>query len=89
MATPPHLPERRSHFWSAPRERIYMQLIHWGVILFVVVAVFVLALRGDLDKASVTALYGSVLGHAATAASQKLSARSTDSPARTDGPDPR
>lgn len=79
----PHLPERRQHYWSAPRERVIIQGLHWGVVVLVVVAVFVLALRGDLDKASVTALYGSVLGHAATAASQKLASRSTDNPAQT------
>ena len=58
-----------------------MQGIHWGVVIIVVIAVFILSLRGDIDKASVTALYGLVLGHAGSAASQKLGTRSTDSPA--------
>lgn len=65
--------------WSAPRERIIISVIHWGVVMLVAVFIFVLALRGDLDKASVTALYGGILGHAATAASHKLSSRAGDS----------
>lgn len=64
--------------WSAPRERVIVQLIHWGVVLVVVIATTLLALSNELDHASVTALFGTVLGHAGTAAAQKVSQRSTD-----------
>jgi hypothetical protein len=67
----PSQPDR----WSGPRERITVQIIHWAVVLLVVIATTILAMRNDLDKASVTALFGTVLGHAGTAASQKLSSR--------------
>lgn len=75
---PPILTPQRKQTWSAPKERVIMQSIHWGIVALVVISILVLALRGDLDKASVTALYGAVLGHAGTSASQKLSARSSD-----------
>lgn len=58
-----------------------MQMIHWGIVLIVVIAVTLLALRGQLDHASVTALFGTVLGHVGTSASQKISSRSSDRPA--------
>ena len=88
MATLPHLPERRQKFWSAPRERVYMQLIHWGVVVTIGAFIFILALRHELDHASVTALYGGILGHVGTAASQKFSSRSSDAPAETKTPPP-
>lgn len=72
----PQVPQRRA--WSAPSERIVVQVIHWFIVLVVALLVFVLAINNDLDHASVTALYGAILGHAGTAASQKLSSRSTD-----------
>lgn len=87
MAIPPNLPERRSTFWSAPRERIYVQVIHWTVVIVVVIATFVLALRGDLDRASVTAIFGTVVGHAGTAAVNRATTRSTDHPARSNATD--
>lgn len=64
--------------WSAPKERVTLQLIHWGVVMLVATFIFALAWQGALDKASVTALYGGILGHAGTSASQKMSSRSTD-----------
>lgn len=70
----------RTTYWSAPKERVIMQSIHWGVVIVVTAFIFVLALLGKLDKASVTALYGGILGHVGTSASQKLSARSSDIP---------
>ena len=69
----------RVNRWTAPNERIIVQVIHWFVVLVVVIAILVLALQHDLDRASITALYGGVLGHAGTAASQKLSSRHSDS----------
>lgn len=59
------------------RERVITQLIHWGVVIIVVVSVTILALLGHLDRSSTTALFGTVLGHAGTAASQKLQSRSS------------
>lgn len=58
------------------RERIIVQVIHWGIVLVVIVAIAILAVMGHLDRASVTALYGAVLGHVGTSASQKLQSRS-------------
>lgn len=60
------------------RERITIQLIHWGIVLVVILAIALLAWDGHLDRASVTALYGAVLGHVGTSASQKLQTRSGD-----------
>lgn len=74
----PFYRERRRTYWSAPRERVILQLIHWGVVVIVTGFIFVLAIRHDLDKASVTALYGGILGHVGTSASQKLSQRGSD-----------
>lgn len=68
----------RRFTWSAPIERIGVQVLHLGAIVVIAAFIFVLALRGELDHASVTALYGGILGHLGTSASQKLSARSTD-----------
>jgi hypothetical protein len=87
MATAPHLPERRSQFWSAPRERIYIQIIHWSVIVIVATFTFVLAMSNDLDRASVTAIFGTIVGHVGTAAVNKAASRSSDHPARSDGPE--
>lgn len=61
--------------WSSPQERIFITLIHWGIVLVVVVATALLSIDHDLDPASTTALFGTVLGHAGTAAGQKLSTR--------------
>lgn len=68
--------------WSAPGERIAVQIIHWGVVVLVAVAVLILRLYNQLDNASVTALYGTILGHAGTSASQKLGTRSSDTGTR-------
>lgn len=57
------------------RERIIIQVIHWGVVLVVVIATTLLAIDGRLDKASTTALFGTVLGHVGTSAATKLQAR--------------
>jgi hypothetical protein len=58
------------------QERVLVQSIHWGIVLCIIIAVTLLAVRGQLDHASTTALFGTILGHAGTAASQKLQARS-------------
>ena len=60
------------------QERVLVQSIHWGIVLCIIIAVTILALRGQLDHASTTALFGTILGHAGTAASQKLQSRSGD-----------
>lgn len=70
--------KHRRFTWSAPIERLGVQVLHLGAITVIAAFIFVLALRGDLDHASVTALYGGILGHLGTSASQKLSARSSD-----------
>ena len=66
---------RRDQGQPDSHERIVIQCIHWAVVLVVVVSVTILAFRGDLDKASATAIFGTVVGHAGTSASQKLQAR--------------
>lgn len=67
-----------SHKWTAPRERLAVQLIHWTIVLVVVLCVLVLALRGVLSESAVTAIYGTIVGHVGTSAQTKLSARSSD-----------
>ena len=60
-------------------ERIIITLVHWGVVVLVVVATTILSLRGQLDHASTTALFGTVLGHAGTSVTQRLAmSRITD-----------
>lgn len=74
----PQGPQHRRFRWSAPAERLGIQAMHLGTILLVCIFIFVLALYGELDHASVTALYGGVLGHLGTSASQRFSSRATD-----------
>jgi hypothetical protein len=72
------MPEPSRRRYMTQSERITIQLIHWLIVLVVIVATTILALKNQLDHASVTALFGTVLGHAGTAASQKLGERSAD-----------
>ena len=71
-------PTTTSSSYPTGRERIVVQLIHWGIVLIVIIAIALLAMLNHLDRASVTALYGAVLGHVGTSASQKLQSRGSD-----------
>lgn len=62
--------------FSSSKERVIIQLVHWGVVVLVIITVGVLNLEGHLGDASVTALLGTALGHVGTSAAQKLSSRS-------------
>lgn len=64
--------------WSSAKERVAIQLVHWLVVVIVVFATTLLAFRHDIDSASVTALFGTVLGHVGTVTSQKMSSRGDD-----------
>lgn len=60
------------------RYRIIMACVHWGVVVLVIIAITVLRFRQELDNASVTALFGIILGHAGTVIGQRSSSRATD-----------
>ena len=74
---------RRRRYITAGYERLVNQLIHWCVAIIIATFIFILAVRSDLDHASVTALYGAILGHVGTAAVQRQNARRHSD----DGPD--
>lgn len=76
---PPITSDRQpANGWSNTKERVTIQLIHWIVVIIVIAATTALAFRHDIDKASVTALFGTALGHVGTVTAQKLSSRGDD-----------
>ena len=63
----------------ASYERLLNQIIHWTVVLIICTFVFILRLRSAIDTASVTALFGTVLGHLGLASIHRSGdRRSTD-----------
>lgn len=54
-------------------------VLNFVTVALALVFVFVLALRGELDQSSVTALYGGAIGHTlATAGQRRVSSRRYD-----------
>lgn len=53
-------------------QTVILALIHWTVVLIVAIIVGALAWDNRLDHASVTALYGTILGHAGTSAAHAV-----------------
>jgi hypothetical protein len=70
--------EDSRHTSELKNERIALHVIHWGVVLVCVLGVIALRFHNDLDNASTTALLGTVLGHAGTAASYRGGTRFSD-----------
>jgi len=60
------------------RVALISQAMHLFIVLCVVVAVVLLSLRGDMDKATTGSLLGIVLGHTGTAVAQNFRGRQSD-----------
>lgn len=61
--------------WTSPAERIFVVVLLVLLQLAIVSAVTILGVRHDLDKASITAILGTIAGASGTAIVHKLSSR--------------
>jgi len=59
--------------------QLYTQMMHVGVVVIVVVAAVILALRGDIRASDATTILGAALGYAGGAAASSTRTRSSDS----------